>query len=325
MAQEAEAITKKRKPGNDFVGDGSGDGDGAEGDLPTLPEAPSLGDDPKSLAEAPGSYPDLVDVHIACLSDGRYGDSKHRFGYKEPLSFLAAEIQSGDHILQEKIKLLNDKYAALRRIRDDGDCFYRSFMFSYMEQIVATQDKAEVDRILANVARCRKTLQVLGDPDFMVDEFFSVFISLLENVLEESRPSLSHEELLQISRDESFSDNLVLFFRIVTSGEIRRRAAFFEPFIIGLENTSVDQFCKESVEMMGEESNHVQIIALSDALGVPISVEYLDQNSSDGGAVTPSDVVPNESNPSGTYLSSTPWVNLLCHLGHYEILYPKCQ
>lgn len=39
---------------------------------------------------------------------------------------------------------------------------------------MATQDKAEVDRILANVATCRKTLQVLGDPDFMVDEFFFV-------------------------------------------------------------------------------------------------------------------------------------------------------
>ncbi|THU56083.1 hypothetical protein C4D60_Mb11t13530 [Musa balbisiana] len=309
MAQEAEAITNKRKAGNDFVGDGSGDGDGAEGDLPAMPEAPSLGVDPKSSAEAPGSSPDLVDVYIACLSDGRNGDSKHRFGYKhffgicdevaienpcvgdkEPLSFLAAEIRSGDHILQEKIKLLNDKYAALRRIRDDGNCFYRSFMFSYLEQIVATQDKAEVDRILANVATCRKTLQVLGDPDFMVDEFFFMFISLLENVLDESCPPISHEELLQISRDESFSDNLVLFFRIVASGEIRRRAEFFEPFIIGLENTSVDQFCKESVEMLGEESNHVQIVALSDALGVPISVEYLDQNSSDGGALTPSDV-----------------------------------
>ncbi|CAL9209216.1 OVARIAN TUMOR DOMAIN-containing deubiquitinating enzyme 1 isoform X1 [Musa acuminata AAA Group] len=332
MAQEAEAITNKRKAGNDFVGDGSGDGDCAEGDLPAMPEVPSLGVDPKSSAEAPGSYPDLVDVYIASLSDGRYGDSNNRFGYKnpcvgdkEPLSFLAAEIRSGDHILQEKIKLLNNKYAALRRIRGDGNCFYRSFMFSYLEQIVATQDKAEVDRILANVAMCRKTLQVLGDPDFMVDEFFFMFISLLENVLNESCPPISHEELLQISRDESFSDNLVLFFRIVASGEIRRRAAFFEPFIIGLENTSVDQFCKESVEMLGEESNHVQIVALSDALGVPISVEYLDQNSSDGGALTPSDVVTNGSNPSRTFLSSTPRVKLLCHLGHYDVLYPKCQ
>ncbi|KAJ8510599.1 hypothetical protein OPV22_001033 [Ensete ventricosum] len=82
MAQEAEAIENKRKAGNDFVGDGSCGGDGAEGDLPATSEAPAFGVDPESLAEAPGSYPDLVDVYIACLSDGRYGDSKHRFGYK---------------------------------------------------------------------------------------------------------------------------------------------------------------------------------------------------------------------------------------------------
>ena len=88
---------------------------------------------------------------------------------QEPLSSLAAEFQSGSPILQEKIKvpvclailicnywilcrsvvlachslvcscslilglqLLGEQYDALRRTRGDGNCFYRSFMFSYL-------------------------------------------------------------------------------------------------------------------------------------------------------------------------------------------------
>jgi ubiquitin thioesterase protein OTUB1 len=88
---------------------------------------------------------------------------------QEPLSSLAAEFQSGSPILQEKIKvsvclailirsywilcqydvlvccslvcsygfllvlqLLGEQYNALRRTRGDGNCFYRSFMFSYL-------------------------------------------------------------------------------------------------------------------------------------------------------------------------------------------------
>jgi hypothetical protein len=34
---------------------------------------------------------------------------------------------------------------------------------------------------------------------------------------------------------------VVMFFRFVTSGEIRRRAEFFEPFIQGMSNMSVVQ------------------------------------------------------------------------------------
>lgn len=76
----------------------------------------------------------------------------------------------------------------------------------------------------------------------------------------------SIEELLSRSRDQFVSDYgkrtfapnfalvfilfkvpdnvsmvVVMFFRFVTSGEIRKRAEFFEPFIAGLTNTSVDQ------------------------------------------------------------------------------------
>lgn len=34
-----------------------------------------------------------------------------------------------------------------------------------------------------------------------------------------------------------------MFFRFVTSGEIRRRSEFFEPFVLGLTNATVEQVC----------------------------------------------------------------------------------
>ena len=36
---------------------------------------------------------------------------------------------------------------------------------------------------------------------------------------------------------------VVMFFRFVTSGEIRKRSEFFEPFILGLTNGTVEQVC----------------------------------------------------------------------------------
>ncbi|XP_064950631.1 uncharacterized protein LOC135604911 [Musa acuminata AAA Group] len=111
------------------------------------------------------NFPDVGD---------QVADDNACVGHKEPLSSLVAEFQSGSPIIQAKIKLLYDNYAALRRVRKDGNCFYRSFMFSYLEHILETQDTAEVDRILANIEQCRKAQLVLGDQEYRISEIFSV-------------------------------------------------------------------------------------------------------------------------------------------------------
>ncbi|KAL0004721.1 hypothetical protein SO802_012282 [Lithocarpus litseifolius] len=249
-------------------------------------------------------------------------------GDKEPLSSLAAEYQSGSPILLEKIKVLGEKYAAIRRTRGDGNCFFRSFMFSYLEHILESQDQAEVDRAKSNVEQCRITLQSLGYADFTFEDFFALFLEQLESVLQGNGTSISQEELLLRSRDQSISDYVVMFFRFVTSGEIRKRSEFFEPFIMGLTNATVEQFCKSSVEPMGEESDHVHITALSDALGVPIRVVYLDRSSCDsaGVSVNHHDFIPAVGglpNASGSTETVSPFITLLYRPGHYDILYSK--
>lgn len=91
------------------------------------------------------------------------------------------------------------------------------------------------------------------------------------------------------------------------------------------------QFCKASVEPMGEESDHVHIIALSDALGVPIRVMYLDRSSCDTGnlSVNHHDFIPSANDSEGDAATTPapatekPYITLLYRPGHYDILYPK--
>lgn len=79
---------------------------------------------------------------------------------------------------------------------------------------------------------------------------------------------------------------------------------------------------------MGEESDHVHITALSDALGVPIRVVYLDRSSCDAGGVSVNhhDFLPGAGDlpiSSGSSEKSNPFITLLYRPGHYDILYPK--
>ncbi|KAL2341977.1 hypothetical protein Fmac_009917 [Flemingia macrophylla] len=249
-------------------------------------------------------------------------------GDKESLSSLAAEYKSGSPILLEKIKVLDEKYNAIRRTRGDGNCFFRCFMFSYLEHIMECQDQAEIDRIKANVEKSRKALQTLGYAELTFEDFFALFLDQLECVIQGKETSISHEELVLRSRDQSMSDYMVMFFRFVTSAEIQMRKEFFEPFILGLSNTTVEQFCQSSVEPMGEESDHVHITALSDALGIPIRVVYLDRSSCDTGGVSVNhhDFMPMAGdlpNASCSSEKNIPFITLLYRPGHYDILYPK--
>lgn len=80
---------------------------------------------------------------------------------------------------------------------------------------------------------------------------------------------------------------------------------------------------------MGEESDHVHITALSDALGVPIRVVYLDRSSCDSGgaSVNHHDFIPTPGDcpnaNSGSTKTTSPFITLLYRPGHYDILYPK--
>ncbi|XP_071702318.1 OVARIAN TUMOR DOMAIN-containing deubiquitinating enzyme 1 [Rutidosis leptorrhynchoides] len=280
--------------------------------------------------EADGDWSNYKDSDVMKQQTAIWEEDAAKFpfvGDKEPLTSLEAEYKLGSPILLEKIKVLSEQYVAIRRTRGDGNCFFRSFMYSYLEHLLESQDRAEVERIKVSVENCRKTLQDLGYADFTFEDFFSLFIEQLDSVLQGNEDSISHDELVARSRDQSVSDYVVMFFRFVTSGEVRKRSEFFEPFILGLSNITVEQFCKTSVEPMGEESDHVHITALSDALGVPIRVVYLDRSSCDkegGASVNHHDFVPASDHATSESSSDTnPSIVLLYRPGHYDILYKK--
>ncbi|XP_022764143.1 ubiquitin thioesterase otubain-like isoform X6 [Durio zibethinus] len=126
-------------------------------------------------------------------------------------------------------------------------------------------------------------------------EKIKLFLEQLDIVLQGNEDSISLDELIIKSRDQSISNYV----------------------------------CKSSVEPMGEESDHVDIAALSDALGVPIRVVYLDRSFCDKGGVCVNhhDFVPTFGDHSNASSHSTepikPFITLLYRPGHYDILNPK--
>lgn len=63
--------------------------------------------------------------------------------------------------------------------------------------------------------------------------------------------------------------------RVITAGYLKSAPDRFLPFVEGLYY-DMDAFCKAEVEPMDKECEQIQIIALSEYLGIEIEIAYLD-------------------------------------------------
>ncbi len=87
-------------------------------------------------------------------------------GDREPLEVLAAEYAAGSPIYGQKIAKVNEEYGSIRRTRGDGNCFFRSFLFGYIEGLLLSEDGArERDRVIGLLEGSKPTLMDVGGYD----------------------------------------------------------------------------------------------------------------------------------------------------------------
>ncbi|KAJ8967198.1 hypothetical protein NQ314_003028 [Rhamnusium bicolor] len=201
-------------------------------------------------------------------------------GDLEPISSLNNEY-STDKIYLEKVKDLSIKYKYIRRTRPDGNCFFRAFSYANIERLLEKKEEYNEFYKLAENSKNRLNIEDT----------------------EEAR-----KELHMLFNEQGFSDYMVVYLRLLTSGQLQKDQDFFSCFIEG-ERTVAD-FCHQEVEPMYKESDHIHIIAACAALRTGVRVIYMDRGTAK--SCTEHDL------PEGC----TPTVHLLYRPGHYDILYP---
>ncbi|TDG45609.1 hypothetical protein AWZ03_007979 [Drosophila navojoa] len=225
-----------------------------------------------------------------------------------PLTCLTAEYD-GDAVFTAKIQTLASKYKYMRRTRPDGNCFFRAFAYSYLEWLIS--NKAAYDKFRSIAETSKDKLIQLGFPSFTLEDFHGTFMEVINRVNPHNPGGVekNQNELHTIFNEQGYSDYVIVYLRLMTSGKLQEDAEFYQHFIEG--DMTIEEFRHQEVEPMFKESDHIHIIALSSALGVGVRVEYLDR--AEGGTVKAHDF------PEG----AQPMVFLIYRPGHYDILYPN--
>eukprot|EP00611_Tribonema_gayanum_P017742 TRINITY_DN3058_c0_g1_i1.p1 TRINITY_DN3058_c0_g1~~TRINITY_DN3058_c0_g1_i1.p1 ORF type:complete len:285 (-),score=88.45 TRINITY_DN3058_c0_g1_i1:33-887(-) len=215
------------------------------------------------------------------------------------------------------IEYLSKRYARLRPVRGDGNCFYRALTFALLENLVlklqsgdaaaAQAAKAEAQRLVDKVKESCQTLLSLGYEEVSFDMFSAELLEALEGIESTTPESLE----AKFNEDGGSGEYIMWFCRLLTSAFIKSHPSRFESFLIG---DTVDTFCTREVEPLGVECEQLQIIALCEQLDIGVRIEYL--NGEDFDASKGLDAVP--VNMDGGREAAA---ELLFRPGHYDILY----
>ncbi|KAM3211737.1 hypothetical protein ACQJBY_065072 [Aegilops geniculata] len=231
---------------------------------------------------------------------------------KAPLSALAATLISENMKAETYMLLAN--YSVYREICPDGNCFYRSFIFSYLEQLEASAN--EEQRLFGVLEPVWEKFRSLHWSDSYSDLHIAFVCFILECVEQKRELSVSgyQDWLFQESQNEQKFANILSYLRLITAIEICTKAEKYEAFIEHPDQKlNVVEYCRTSVIPMKEEAESVNLFALTDVLQVPLQVVYIRDK-------------PTEPNTHIIYElpeSSVPTVTLLYRPGHYDIIYEK--
>jgi ubiquitin thioesterase protein OTUB1 len=199
--------------------------------------------------------------------------------------------------MRSKYDKLKQAFSSMRIIRPDGNCFYRAYSTRLLEQ-------ARVSPVFASNLKTRlrsiMTLSVATvHAGLSVDEFHEAFIETLDS---EADPT---------KLDDSTDLYIVTFMRCLTSAYLQTHEDEFLPFLAADGNYgSIADFCRREVDPMYKESDQLQITALTEQVGIPVEVFYLDRSDA-----ASANVIRTAGNFSDFY------VTMVYKPGHYDILY----
>jgi len=105
---------------------------------------------------------------------------------------LAQEYENADRVgFALGVNWLSDNYSGIRRVCGDGNCFYRAFLFAYLEKLIrgnrsdnANYYQEERVRMLSIISASKDFVVSQGYDEFVIETFHDVSFSTKPHVVQ---------------------------------------------------------------------------------------------------------------------------------------------
>jgi ubiquitin thioesterase protein OTUB1 len=205
------------------------------------------------------------------------------------------------------VKIITEKYKYIRKVRRDGNCFYRAFIYRLFEYICMKNDNKLFNDILKKIEGIKDLTAKNGYDWMIVEDFYTVFYgefcSCFNSV---NNNGVSVRDYMDnLFKDKEKGNYLIYFMRFCIAAYLKDNRQLYEMYIEG----DFDTWIRKEVEAIDNEADQIQIMACVNYFEIGVKIEYLNKYKNE--------VVkfPEDKKDEDIF------IEVLFTPGHYDILY----
>ncbi len=205
------------------------------------------------------------------------------------------------------VKIITEKYKYIRKVRRDGNCFYRAFIYRLFEYICMKNDNTLFNDILKKIEGIKDLTAKNGYDWMIVEDFYTVFYgefcSCFNSV---NNNGVSVRDYMDnLFKDKEKGNYLIYFMRFCIAAYLKDNRQLYEMYIEG----DFDTWIRKEVEAIDNEADQIQIMACVNYFELGVKIEYLNKYKNE--------VVkfPEDKKDEDIF------IEVLFTPGHYDILY----
>ena len=223
-----------------------------------------------------------------------------------PVSILLDDYKSNQEY-SNSVKQITDKYKYIRKVRRDGNCFYRSFIYRIFEYICIKNNKNLYEHIVKKINESKELIKRNGYDWSFIEDFYNIFYLEFHHCFNsiETKGVSVRDYLDNLFSDKEKGNYLIYFIRFCTAAFLKENSFLYEVYVDG----AFENWVSSEVEAIDHEADQIQIMACVNYFDIGVKIEYLHPNKNEVMKFP-------EDKPEDQI-----FITVLFTPGHYDLLY----
>jgi hypothetical protein len=223
-----------------------------------------------------------------------------------PIIVLLSDYENNFNY-SKSIKEITNKYKFIRKVRRDGNCFYRSFIYRLFEHICMKNNKELFEYIKKKITDAKDLIQNNGYDWTFIQDFYNIFNNQFNTAFNslQSKGVSVRDYLDTLFSDKEAGNYLIYFIRFCIAAYLKENSFLYEVYV----DMPFQNWITNEVEAIDHEADQIQIMACVNYFDIGVKIEYLNPNKNE--------VVkfPEDKQDKDIFII------VLFTPGHYDILY----
>ena len=171
------------------------------------------------------------------------------------------------------VKQITNKYKYIRKVRRDGNCFYRSYIYRLFEYICMKNNTDLYEKVKKKITDAKDLIQRNGYDWTFIEDFYKIFYTQFYysfNSLQ-TKGETVRDYIDALFKDKEAGNYLIYFIRFCIAAYLKENSFLYEVYV----DMPFQNWITNEVEAIDHEADQIQIMACVNYFDIGVKIEYL--------------------------------------------------